>query len=932
MKKNIKWAIALAPFVLAGCSDNIDLGQNTHYATQGDDVQFAVSKAQSKDKTRTMYDDDWEHVLNQNGQGLIWGNYNSSKGDTISIYCPTNTTRGFAKYAISPRTEGDKSYAQAVVKTSEIGVQWASKGEHTFYAFYPADKASESLKDGISVITATVDNNQSPVMYKEKANTGDNMEDIESFKTYNNREFNGSSALPTPRSIYGMPNMEAAVMAANTKMGVDEFGAKVPLQFNVLADVLDITFNGPATPNTLGGNANEQNPTGTPRPYIQIQSVTIDVVKIEGDKVEEYPIDNATPITGSFNLDLAAVSQRVGDTFVDGTGTLVDKKSIVGTSTIHMTTALPESDGSGIGYPTLFVRGGSTAAKDLDHLRLRAFLIPGQITKDNLSNLRIHIQTDCGEFYQMLNTDENFATGKLYPVKLGYFKTAGADFNLSKWIGQLNPKIYISELSIPGAWHAANTDYQGSVSLQDMYNAGIRAFEVHTKNGPILRKNGDMGVEFNIDESEENFEQPFTYPSRTTVTLENITGASGSGTVSTGQSYTYNGKTYDRYRNATARATVTRITDKNAVITVPKFWIRLYRTSDNVSTGTPLSQAIIDLAGNMNPEGLMFLELGMNSESDIPNVPYRKFESDRTVEYATNVTIKGKQWGTSNGLWNSWSDGVYTWDTSELTLSNPQVTETPNYESTEGTFTLSGREAWAIAVRSCLERLYSTINTKTQKSILYTGDLDRFTTIEKVQGHVIAKINTNDAEEGANEKSYLWGTETPALFSRWTAGSGTSPLTINLEWKKPIAPNEANGSLHDGLRWCFTELDNIGSKTNIEGRQKAITAMNDTAYNNYKLGWHRTFYESHIGGYYGGNSIAEGCQNVAKQMNPWVINRLSNPNRQNVPLGLVFMNYVIPPTGEEDTYKSAELIRAIVNNNKAFMLHREGDVEQHSGE
>lgn len=42
-------------------------------------------------------------------------------------------------------------------------------------------------------------------------------------------------------------------------------------------------------------------------------------------------------------------------------------------------------------------------------------------------------------------------------------------------------------------------------------------------------------------------------------------------------------------------------------------------------------------------------------------------------------------------------------------------------------------------------------------------------------------------------------------------------------------------------------------------------------------------------------------------------------------MGLVFMNYVIPPTGEEDTFKSSELIRAVINNNKAFLLHRKGE-------
>ena len=60
---------------------------------------------------------------------------------------------------------------------------------------------------------------------------------------------------------------------------------------------------------------------------------------------------------------------------------------------------------------------------DIDHLRLRAFLIPGQIT--NLNQLRIRIMTDCGEYIQNLG-DNDMVSGKIHPVKLGYFHVRGA--------------------------------------------------------------------------------------------------------------------------------------------------------------------------------------------------------------------------------------------------------------------------------------------------------------------------------------------------------------------------------------------------------------------------------------------------------------------------------------------------------------------------
>ena len=59
------------------------------------------------------------------------------------------------------------------------------------------------------------------------------------------------------------------------------------------------------------------------------------------------------------------------------------------------------------------------------------------------------------------------------------------EFDFAHWIGQLDPNIYISELSIPGTWHSSNSNNQGSASLADQYNAGIRAFEVYTLGGTI---------------------------------------------------------------------------------------------------------------------------------------------------------------------------------------------------------------------------------------------------------------------------------------------------------------------------------------------------------------------------------------------------------------------------------------------------------------
>lgn len=924
MKKKLKWAIALAPLMFVGCAEQIEVGPK---ASSGDDVLFMVENT-SNGTTRTMYQNNWDSVdvnNNKTPQAIYWGNYLKTP-EYINIYCP-DTERGFAKYEVTPNGE-NPDVAATVVKISDIGVQWGAQNTaHTFYAFYPADKAGETLEGG-NTIVATVDGDQSPQMYKQKETAVEDFntttfKEISSFEDYNKEEYgaDGSSLKSNPsRTIYGMPDMSAAVMMAKTQMAANEYGGKVPLNFSVLADVLDLTFNGPVSPNTLGGNANNMS-----RSQIKIQSVTIDVVNpveiTSADKRQEeiakFKIDNTISISGSFRLNMA-------------------EGSVTGVTDGKPTVTLETSMGGG--NPTLFVRKeiGENAiptATDIDHLRLRAFLIPGQITGENLNKLRIHIQTDCGDFYEMLKSDSKFVDGKIYPVKLGYFKKRGEEFDVTKWISQLDPNIYLSELSIPGAWHASQPIYQGSHTIKEMYNAGVRAFEVHTKNGPVLRKYGDMNTAFDLNTETENFEDPFVLSEDKTpkdFTIDESTiipNKDGRGDGNWGD-YTYNGTTYNRYRPVTATATATRTVKTTEYITVPKFWIRLYRYSDNDNT-TPFSQVIIDLAEIMNPTGLMFLQIGQHNASAISNVPYRSKETKIIKEKVTNATITGRQWGIRSGTWpfeTTWYEVYSDWSAANSDFTNAETMpeETISTDNTPGEFILSASKAWAIAVRSCLERLNNTINKTTKKPILYSGDLTANTTIKDVQGQVIAKVNTNGTE---NEAGYLYGTKTPtyALFSRWVDGSGKTPRTISLQWKAPVPPFiddiEANGP-HEGLRWCYTELDKIGDDITI--RENAIREMNQEASRNYAGGLHRTFYETSLGGYLRNdyNPGAEDCQKVAKLLHPFVLNRLNDPTRQNVPMGLVFMNYVIPPAGEEDTYKSAELIRAIINNNKAFRLHR----------
>lgn len=359
----------------------------------------------------------------------------------------------------------------------------------------------------------------------------------------------------------------------------------------------------------------------------------------------------------------------------------------------------------------------------------------------------------------------------------------------------------------------------------------------------------------------------------------------------------------------------------------PKFYLRLYRTS-NITEAKPnpdesYSDALIAAANKMKPSGFMFLEFGFDwGNSGRPvSVPWRTVTETRRRS-KSGLTLSGRR-----PIGQSATVSNVTWTIPDGTFTDADEWGEPEYSYSHSTTTIDHWTAWPIAVESCLNRLRSTPNDSTGRSqILYTDEITPSTTIRNIQGYLIAKINTNYHEDptnngvGQNENLLSingigWSGSTPALFSRWVNDSESKPQTVNMKWGVPVAPFSTPET---PLRWCFTEQDNISS---IATRKAAIDLVNDEIAKNYSSPLHNTYYEVAIGGY-SGSSNASGYQSVASQLNSYVLSKISDPSRTPVPVGFVFMNYAIPPKGQEDTYQSAQLIRAIINNNKALLLRR----------
>lgn len=891
MKKILKFMILSSAVLITGCKDDTLLPDRPLIGYEEGDVVFTVA---NEPNTRTMYQDNWDET---EPQQIFWGNYLTDVADNIKVYCKAAVQQQICTYQVNP--QGVKSHiAESITKITPKSMQWGNQNEtHNFYAFYPADLAGDAFLNGSdNTISAEIEINQSPVKFTGVYGSGANQTTLEGLQAITDHS-TASEANSTV--VYGLPNMRSAIMVAQKEMTPQEYGNPVPLQFNVLADVLDLTINGPVTPNTLGGNGNS-------RAFIEIYSVTI------------TGPENSV-LSGTFNINMAdgTVSNAVGENEI-----YIPTSNTNNNVRLHV-----RSDKDMTGIPT---------EGQIDHFRLRAFLVPGQIT--DMSNLTITVSTDCGEYQQKLDA-ATMVTGHIHPIKLKYFKEPGIEFDFTKWLSQLNDDIFLSELSIPGSWHTANSAYQGSAAgdLQAQYDAGIRAFEVHTKNGTTLMDYDDMTKVF----SNSNIQYTEPYSSYGNITT--TTNGSNAGEIQEGSSTTETNWTSTQQ---TETQTVTQsgwVLAQNRTLTnymIPKFSLRLYRTSDDITSATSMSDNVITLANKMNPTGIMFFEFGMDGQAAVSNVPAQETGQ---VSYTRSKTFTraGTRTRTRTRTsafrdWPAWPDwqtdgSDITWDEDpDLFTDNDQWQQTgSSTASSTTTTTVDGQAAWAIAVESCIRRLAKTDNTATKKKILYNGEILASTTLGDVRGQCIAKVNTNG--EGNEENG--WFDQVPAIFSRWIEGSGSEPLTINLQWGSPVAPFGTGGVPTTPLRWCFTELDNIANSvtiddktmTGLEMRQQAIDKFLDMSFANYTGGLHRTFYECAIGGGSGAVSPTE----VATSLNKYMSGKLKTLNRKASPLGLVFMNFVVD---DSNTYGSKELIRLIINNNRAFTMNRRGVSKKNVGD
>lgn len=269
---------------------------------------------------------------------------------------------------------------------------------------------------------------------------------LPSTQTATTTETMGNDAITT---LQAKADMNCALMIAKNTGYTPTADNAVDLQFQPFATMLDITVNGLAA----GSNADAN---------VRITSVIIEA--------------NA-PIAGDFTYDYS-------------TGTLTP--AATASNTITIDTKFADADGNRLG-----VKMGEGSK-----LRVRAFLLPNTA----VGAITVKVVTSEAKTLKRSLIMDNFKPSQIHFVSLPKIPVDKLTLDYSIWLAQLDPSIYLSEISMPGSAlsfnYLATQDYQKTQTLDiaAQFNQGVRVFQcyVNTVNQTSVIDGGSTSVGVSI--------------------------------------------------------------------------------------------------------------------------------------------------------------------------------------------------------------------------------------------------------------------------------------------------------------------------------------------------------------------------------------------------------------------------------------------------
>lgn len=222
------------------------------------------------------------------------------------------------------------------------------------------------------------------------------------------------------------PDMTSCLMTAEHKGVTITADGSVDLLFTPFSSVLDITIPGTVETNTVTGKA----------------SCAVTSVQITA---------NAN-IAGDFTYDFSTKSMTFGE----------NASNVIMVSTLGL-----DAEGNMTGIPL---------AQD-NTLRLQVFMLPNP----DVTDVKVSVHTSDNQVWTRTLEMGAFQPRQIHKVVLPKLKLDEDNFDYSMWLSQLDPRIYISEISLPGTTSSFSYGQSGDTQMQTLdlvgqFDAGARVF------------------------------------------------------------------------------------------------------------------------------------------------------------------------------------------------------------------------------------------------------------------------------------------------------------------------------------------------------------------------------------------------------------------------------------------------------------------------
>ena len=399
--------------------------------TPGKEVKFAADM-NSGAVTKTLYGAD----THPNPIKVKWVD-----GDKVKVFGTTCavTTADYevaASGTNTPNSDDGLNVAETLNRIGEVGVQWGTEPTSDFVAVYPSDNASFDYdsESGVVTATTTISSIQNYVFNDEPV-----------VKTIGGKQVSVWEGTHFANDATN-PSMQNAIMYARED-GVAN-GDEVGLTFKPYSTVLKFRFMGF---DDLWDDAGD----------VYVSSITLTA-------------PSGYNIAGDFELDIprgVSDSNPVVAYSKEGATNLTNSITI---NTIK--------------------KGGSFLKLTEDQaVEFNVFTVPLSgltISNNKLWTVSIKVEGVALPYiYEMVpleNGTYELVPGLIHKVKIPALVVADEPiWNPGNWITQIPKPVYISELSVPGAWYAGDlANYQESATLTQLYSNGVRAFHVDCRMSP----------------------------------------------------------------------------------------------------------------------------------------------------------------------------------------------------------------------------------------------------------------------------------------------------------------------------------------------------------------------------------------------------------------------------------------------------------------